>query len=171
MGIYSFCDARPCPSIKEQIARQFYTKKTKWRPYRDQDGWGWTKISGTPPMKSTRCGGDETVVVYTEYPPKSGSGDSDISESLKSIESKLVDIADILKELAESCEETAEGIHDVTEGIHDVAEGIRDVVEGINDMTRTAVTAEDMEDVLHYTVVPVIVTDNGPAPKRPENGS
>lgn len=47
---------------------------------------------------STRC--DAETVVYTEYPAKSGSGDSDVSESLKAIESKLVDIAEILKDLA-----------------------------------------------------------------------
>ena len=46
-----------------------------------------------------------------------------------------------------------------------------DTADGIRDMAKAAVTAAEMEDVLRYTVVPVIVTDQGPAPKRPENGS
>lgn len=29
MGIHPFYEGRPCPSIKEQIARQFYARKDK----------------------------------------------------------------------------------------------------------------------------------------------
>lgn len=46
--------------------------------------------------------------------------------------------------------------------------GIRDIAERINEISCMTLTAEKLEDVLRYTTVPVIVTDRGPAPKRPD---
>lgn len=47
--------------------------------------------------------------------------------------------------------------------------GIQDIAERISEISCMTLTAEKLEDVLRYTTVPVIVTDMGPAPKRPND--
>ena len=47
--------------------------------------------------------------------------------------------------------------------------GIQDIAERIDEISCMTLTAEKLEDVLRYTTIPVIVTDTGPAPKRPND--
>jgi hypothetical protein len=71
---------------------------------------------------------------------------------------------------AEDGEREEDGMDEQTKERFDRLEhGIQDIAERIDEISCMTLTAEKLEDVLRYTTVPVIVTDTGPAPKRPND--
>ena len=71
---------------------------------------------------------------------------------------------------AEDGEGKGDGMDEQTKERFDRLEnGVQDIAERINEISCMTLTAEKLEDILRYTTVPVIVTDTGPAPKRPND--
>lgn len=157
------------PDIRAQIARRYYAKEKLTGPCGYNDIRPWTRISGNPPMMSARCVsplGTRTVATVqpratVQAPPKITAGqvvyaspaktdvnmDSETKMRFDALERKLADLAGELKNVARKFGEAAKAISDTKEAV---------------------MTAAALEDVLKYTTVPVILTDQGPAPKRPD---